>query len=117
MKQRNFGSFSSLVATATIAMITIRPKFPDDPSFAKVLNGNDGVGDTGGGEILKDGDPGVLAVAAMNQVPSTDQQQQATGAEQQADAGVIEAKGMIVGDDSTAVGDPPGTGTEQVQQA
>ncbi|MFZ3031579.1 MAG: hypothetical protein WA082_00935 [Candidatus Moraniibacteriota bacterium] len=112
------------IAAVAIATIATRPRFPDDMSSTKFLNiENDGDSAVAGGgqvatgdEIVQSGDPGVLAAAAMAD-PSAGQQQAEAGDAQQADAGVIEAKGMIVGDDSTAVGDPPGTGTEQVQQA
>lgn len=115
------------IAAVAIATIAARPRFPDDMSSTKILNiENDGSEAASGGqaatgdEIQQSGHPGDLADAAIQAMAdaSAGQQRQAEAPDTpQADAGVIEAKGMIVGDDSTAVGDPPGTGTEQVQQA
>lgn len=131
MKQRSRLSLVALSAIATFN--TSRLMFPDDPSFAKVLNitGNDGV-DTGGqavratdtnsgqqqqaavgDEIRQSGHPGDLAAAAL----VGQQQAQSDAAAQAGD--VTEAKGTFITDDNvtstTAVGDPP-AGTEQAQQ-
>lgn len=126
-------ALATLETTAIATSNLFATRYINDPGAAKKLSIDDGNGVASGGEVASSGQvatgdeiqqsghPGDLADAAIQAMAdaSAGQQRQAEAPDTpQADAGVIEAKGMIVGDDSpgtTAVGDPPGT--EQVQQA